>query len=92
MAVRALVCACVLFLCACQGTVPSYGYQPLAGPPAVSSREADSACLARASAAKSAAASDIWAQGGEPAYHQTYASCMASHGWKRVVVSSHRYG
>ncbi len=49
-------------------------------------------CLGRAAAAKRAAAADIWAQGGEPAYHQTYAACMASFGWKRIVVSSYRYG
>jgi hypothetical protein len=89
---RGLAWASALSLTACQGTIPTYGYQPLAGPPSISSREADSTCLARAEAAKSAAAQNIWAQGGEPAYHQTYGACMSAFGWKRVVVSSYRYG
>ncbi|MDP3601737.1 MAG: hypothetical protein Q8R85_11295 [Bosea sp. (in: a-proteobacteria)] len=92
MAVKALACAGLLFLCACQGTTPTYGFQPVAGQPAIPSGEADATCLGRAAAAKRAAAADIWAQGGEPAYHQTYAACMASFGWKRIVVSSYRYG
>lgn len=92
MAVRALACAGLLILCACQGTIPTYGFQPLAGQPSVSSSEADATCLGRAAAAKRAAAADIWAGGGEPAYHQTYAACMSSFGWKRIVVSSYRYG
>lgn len=92
MAVKVLACSAFLFLCACQGTIPTYGFQPLAGQPPVPSSEADATCLGRAAAAKRAAAADIWAGGGEPAYHQTYASCMTSFGWKRVVTSSYRYG
>lgn len=92
MAVKAAACAGLLVLCACQGTIPTYGFQPLAGQPSVSSSEADATCLGRAAAAKRAAAADIWAGGGEPAYHQTYAACMSSFGWKRIVVSSYRYG
>ena len=92
MAGRALACVVLLALCACQGTIPTYGFQPLAGAPGISSSEADSTCLGRASAARRAAAADIWAGGGEPAYHQAYASCMTSFGWRRVVVSSYRYG
>ncbi len=58
----------------------------------MSAADADAACVRRATAAKREAARDIRAQGGEPAYHQTYARCMTSLGWKRVVVSSYRYG
>jgi hypothetical protein len=78
-------------LACCQGTAPTYGYQPI-GTPTVAADVADAQCLARAAAAKRAASSDIWAQGGEPAYHRTYAQCMAGFGWKRVVTRLNRYG
>jgi len=80
-----------LMLAGCQGTVPTYGYEPI-GTPGIAADSADLQCQARAAAAKRAASADIWAQGGEPAWHRTYAQCMASHGWRRVVTRLHRYG
>jgi hypothetical protein len=84
--------ALALLLAGCQGTQTTYGYEPLGAVQSMPAADADRICVRRANVAKREAAKDIWAQGGQPAYHQTYASCMTSHGWKRIVVSSYRYG
>jgi len=86
------VALALLLLAGCQGTRTTYGYEPLGRVQSMPAADADALCVGRAAVAKREAARDIWAQGGEPAYHQTYARCMTSLGWKRVVVSSFRYG
>jgi hypothetical protein len=82
----------LLLLAGCQGTRTTYGYEPLTGSPGMPATDANMVCERSAAAAKREARTDIRAQDGEPAYHRTYASCMTALGWKRVVVSSFRYG
>jgi hypothetical protein len=82
----------LLLLVGCQGTSTTFGYEPLAGPQGMPAADANVLCERRAAAARHEARRDIRAQGGQPAYHQTYASCMTALGWKRIVVSSFRYG
>ncbi len=91
-ACRLVTLVCLSALASCQGTVPTYGYIPVGERQAFPATQADADCRNQASQAKRAAAADIWAQGGEPAYHEAYRVCMLNHGWKRVVTSLHRYG
>jgi hypothetical protein len=82
----------LLLLAGCQGTRTTCGYEPLVGFQTLPAADADALCVSRATVAKRKVETDNWAQGGQPANHQTYARCMTSLDLKRVVVISFRYG
>lgn len=83
----AVIAACGL-LGGCEKYSVDHAFEPAGPVQAMSAERAHAACEARARSARRAAAGDIWAQGGEPAYHQAYAACMTEMGWRRVVRSS----
>jgi len=76
----------VLMLAACNPMVGAIDFHPLVPNPAIASGVADRECQPIANRARRVAARDIWAQGGQPAWHQTYNACMAERGWRRSVA------
>lgn len=81
----ALPVGLVLMLAACNAMIGAIEFHPLVPNPVMTSGAADRACQPLANRARREAARDIWAQGGQPAWHQTYNACMAERGWRRTV-------
>lgn len=75
-----------LSLAACNPMVGEVAYHPLVASPPVTAEAADRACQPPADRARRSAASDLWAQGGEPAWYATYNACMSERGWRRTVA------
>jgi len=82
----ALSVGLVLMLAACNAMDGPTTFHPLVASPGMSSGAADRACQPPADRARREAARDIWAQGGQPAWHRTYNACMAERGWRRTVA------